>query len=170
MGALEMGLKEDELPDIIESWRNANPKIVQYWWDVEKAAIETVKTHQEHVVQKIKFQFYANTLWMVLPSGRRLAYMKPKLMPNEYGRMSLTFEGLGTSAANYWVRQETYGGKLVENATQAIARDILAESMLRIQNAGIDIVAHIHDEVILEVPKGKYTVDELCDQIGRAHV
>ena len=163
MGALEMGLKEDELPDIIESWRNANPKIVQYWWDVEKAAIETVKTHQEHAVQKIKFQFYANTLWMVLPSGRRLAYMKPKLMPNKYGRMSLTFEGLGTSAANYWVRQETYGGKLVENATQAIARDILAESMLRIQNAGIDIVAHIHDEVILEVPKGKYTVDELCD-------
>lgn len=163
MGALEMGLKEDEFPDIIESWRNANPKIVQYWWDVEKAAIETVKTHQEHDVQKIKFQFYANTLWMVLPSGRRLAYMKPKLMPNKYGRMSLTFEGLGTSAANYWVRQETYGGKLVENATQAIARDILAESMLRIQNAGIDIVAHIHDEVILEVPKGKYTVDELCD-------
>ena len=168
MGALEMGLKEEELPDIIESWRNANPKIVQYWWDVEKAAIDTVKTHQEHVVQKIKFQFYANTLWMVLPSGRRLAYMKPKLMPNKYGRMSLTFEGLGTSASNYWVRQETYGGKLVENATQAIARDILAESMLRIQNAGIDIVAHIHDEVILEVPKGKYTVDELCDLMAEA--
>ena len=160
MGALDMGLKEDELPDIIDSWRKANPKIVQYWWDVEKAAVETLKDHQEHSVRMLSFQFYANTLWMVLPSGRKLAYMKPKLMPNRFGRMSVTFEGVGMG--NHWERQETYSGKLVENATQAIARDLLSDAMLRLADHGIDVVAHIHDECICEVPKDKYTVDEVC--------
>jgi len=110
MGALDMGLKEAELPDIIEQWRSASPHIVQFWWDMEKAAVETVKTHEEHTVRKVKFQFYGNTLWMVLPSGRKLAYLKPKLQPNRFGRMSLTFEGTG--ANNNWTRQETYGGEI----------------------------------------------------------
>ena len=310
MGALDMGLKEDELPEIIQSWRTANPKIVQFWWDIEKAAVETVKDHQERHVRRIGFQFYANTLWMVLPSGRKLAYIKPKLQPNRFGRMAITYEGLNQS--NKWVRGETYSGKLVENCiaagtevltdrgfvaiedvrnddllwdglwwvsheglidkgvrdtvivsvegregihmtanhrilteggwirsgesaglnwakvrtpdgfgtlqasqvaqtsqasqatngisvrpsecqervydirncgprhrfcvfdrgagelrivsncTQATARDILAEAMWRIEQAGLDIVGHVHDEVILEVPKGSITVDEVC--------
>lgn len=159
MGALDMGLKEDELPDIISSWRDANPNIVKFWYAVEKAAIETVKDHADRTVGKIGFQFSANTLWIVLPSGRRLAYIKPKLQPNRFGRMALTFEGLG--ANNKWARGETYSGKLTENITQATARDLLAEAMRRMEVAGLDIVGHVHDEVILEVPKGSITVDEV---------
>lgn len=160
MGALDMGLKETELPDIIESWRTANPKIVQFWWDVEKAAIATLKDHEERTVRKICTQFYAGTLWIVLPSGRKLAYIKPRLQPNRFGRMALTYEGIGNN--NKPARIETYSGKLVENITQATARDILIEAMWRMEQAGLDIVGHVHDEVILEVPKGKYTVDEIC--------
>ena len=160
MGALSMGLKEDELPEIIDSWRTANPHIVQFWWDVEKAAVETVKDHQERQVRMIRFQFYANTLWLVLPSGRKLAYIKPKLQPNRFGRMAITYEGLGQN--NKWCRGETYSGKLVENITQATARDLLAEAMWRLEQAKFDIVAHVHDEVILEVPRGSITVDEVC--------
>lgn len=161
MGALDMGLKEDELPDIISSWRDANPEIVKFWYAVEKAAIETVKDHTDRTVGRIGFQFSANTLWIVLPSGRRLAYIKPKLQPNRFGRMALTFEGLG--ANNKWTRGETYSGKLTENITQATARDLLAEAMRRMELAGLGIVGHVHDEVILEVPKGQYTVDDVCD-------
>lgn len=161
MGALDMGLKEDELPDIISSWRDANPEIVKFWYAIEKAAIETVKDHTDRTVGRIGFQFSANTLWIVLPSGRRLAYIKPKLQPNRFGRMALTFEGLG--ANNKWVRGETYSGKLTENITQATARDLLAEAMHRMELAGLDIVGHVHDEVILEVPKRQYTVDDVCN-------
>ena len=161
MGALDMGLHEDELPDIISSWRDANPEIVKFWYAVEKSAIETVKDHNDRTVGRVGFQFSANTLWIVLPSGRRLAYIKPKLQPNRFGRMALTFEGLGTN--NKWVRQETYSGKLTENITQATARDLLAEAMRRMERAGLDIVGHVHDEVILEVPKGQYTVEDVCN-------
>lgn len=161
MGALDMGLKEDELPEIISSWRDANPEIVKFWYAVEKAAIETVKDHNDRSVGRIGFRFSANTLWIVLPSGRRLAYIKPRLQPNRFGRMALTFEGLG--ANNKWVRGETYSGKLTENITQATARDLLAEAMRRMEIAGLDIVGHVHDEVILEVPKRQYTVDDVCN-------
>ena len=161
MGALDMGLKEDELPDIISSWRDANPEIVKFWYAVEKAAIETVKDHAERTVGRIGFQFSANTLWIVLPSGRRLAYIKPRLQPNRFGRMALTFEGLG--ANNKWTRGETYSGKLTENITQSTARDLLAEAMRRMELAGLGIVGHVHDEVILEVPKRQYTVDDVCN-------
>ena len=160
MGAMDMGLKEDELPDIISSWRDANPEIVKFWYAVEKAAIETVKDHNDRTVGRIGFQFSANTLWIVLPSGRRLAYIKPRLQPNRFGRMALTFEGLG--ANNKWVRGETYSGKLTENITQATARDLLAEAMRRMELAGLGIVGHVHDEVILEVPRGQYTVNDVC--------
>ena len=160
MGALDMGLSEDELPGLIDDWRTANPHIVQFWWDVEKAAMDTVKDHKERNVGRIGFQFYANTLWVVLPSGRKLAYIKPKLQPNRFGRMAMTFESL--NAANKWSRGETYSGKLVENCTQSTARDLLAEAMWRMEQAGLDIVGHVHDEVILEVPKGTITVEDVC--------
>ena len=160
MGALDMGLKEDELPEIISSWRDANPEIVKFWYTVEKAAIETVKDHNDRTVGRIGFQFSANTLWIVLPSGRRLAYIKPRLQPNRFGRMTLTFEGLGVN--NKWVRGETYSGKLTENITQATARDLLAEAMRRMELTGLGIVGHVHDEVILEVPQEQYTVDDVC--------
>lgn len=167
MGALSMGLREEELPDIIEQWRAASPHIVQFWWDMEKAATETVKTHEEHMAGRIRFQYYRGTLWMVLPSGRKLAYLKPKLQPNRFGRMSLTFEGVGNAAGSGgWSRQETYGGKLSENCTQATARDILTEAMWRLEQAGFAIIAHVHDEVIIEAPIGKYPVDEVCKRMA----
>ena len=105
MGALQMGLKEEELPEIIDSWREANPKIVQYWWDVEKAAMRAFKSKERQDIGKISFVFYSGTLWMVLPSGRKLAYLKPKQQPNRFGRMSLTYEGVGQN--HKWARQET---------------------------------------------------------------
>lgn len=160
MGALEMGLREDELPDLISTWRDANPAIVQYWWDVDRAATETFKDGQDRSVGKLTFQYSANTLWIMLPSGRRLAYCGPQLQPNRFGRMSLSY--MGVDAANKWSRIATYGPKLVENCTQAIARDILCEAMQRLERAGLDIVAHVHDEVIIEVPEGQHTVDEVC--------
>ena len=163
MGALSMGLKEEELPDIIEQWRAASPHIVQFWWDMERAAVDTVKTHEEHAAGRIRFQYYSGTLWMVLPGGRKLAYLKPKLQPNRFGRMSLTFEGVGNAAGSGgWSRQETYGGRLSENCTQATARDILAEAMWRLERAGFAIIAHVHDEVIIEAPAGRHTVEEVC--------
>lgn len=160
MGALDMGLKKEELPEIINSWRAANPNIVRYWWDMENAAVQTVKDLQERSVGRITFRFYSNTLWMVLPSGRKLAYICPKLQPNRFGRMSITF--MGTDAANKWSRIETYSGKLTENSTQSIARDLLVEAMWRIEQAGLHIVGHVHDEVIIEAPIGSVTVDEVC--------
>lgn len=165
MGAIEMGLKEDELPDIIDSWRTANPNIVQFWWDLEQAATQTIKDHEERRVRRIGFEFYAGTLWMVLPSGRRLAYLKPKLQPNRFGRLAITFEGQGQG--NKWTRLETYGGKLTENCCQATARDLLTAAMWRMERAGLDIVGHVHDEVILEVPKGSITVEEVCAIMNR---
>lgn len=160
MGALDMGLKETELSGLIDDWRTANPHIVQFWYAVEKAAVDTIKDYQDRTVGKIGFQFYANTLWIVLPSGRKLAYIKPRLQPNRFGRMAVTFEGL--NAGNKWVRTETYNGRLTENLCQSTARDLLAEAMRRMELAGLEIVAHVHDEVIIEAPIGKTTVEEVC--------
>ena len=165
MGALDMGLKESELPDLIDDWRTSNPHITQFWWDVEKAAVATIKDHKEREVGKVGFSFSANTLWIRLPSGRKLAYIKPRLQPNRFGRMAVTFEGL--NASNKWVRGETYSGKLVENITQATARDLLAEAMRRMELAGLEIVAHVHDEVIIEAPVGAVTVDEVCSIMNK---
>ena len=160
MGALDMGLKEDDLPKLIEDWRNANPNIVKFWYDLEKSAIATINDRQDRTVGKIEIQYYANTLWLVLPSGRKLAYINPKIAPNRFGRMSLVYEGL--NAANKWDHTESYGGKLAENVTQATSRDLLAEAMWRMEQAGLDIVAHVHDEVVLEVPENTITVDDVC--------
>ena len=160
MGALDMGLSEEELPDLIDDWRNSNPKIVQFWWDIEKAAIESIKDHKDRQVGRIGVSFSNNTLWLQLPSGRRLAYVKPKLQPNRFGRLSITYEGLGQN--NKWSRIETYSGKLVENITQATARDLLAEAMWRIEKAGLEIVGHVHDEVILEIPEDGVTIEDVC--------
>ena len=160
MGALDMGLSEEELPDLIDDWRNSNPKIVQFWWDIEKAAIGSIKDHKDRQVGRIGVSFSNNTLWLQLPSGRRLAYVKPNLQPNRFGRISITYEGLGQN--NKWCRIETYSGKLVENITQATARDLLAEAMWRIEKAGLEIVGHVHDEVILEVPEEGVTVEDVC--------
>ena len=163
MGALDMGLKESELPDIVEGWRNANPNVVRYWWDVQDAAIKTSQDHKDRTVGKVGFHYYAGTLWFELPSGRRLAFLKPRVSPNRFGSMALTYEGTGgVESGGKWGRQETYGGKEVENLTQSIARDLLVDAMVRMEKMGLQIVAHVHDEVIIESPIGEHTVEEVC--------
>jgi DNA polymerase len=161
MGALEMGVQEHELQGLIDNWRVANPHIVNFWWDVDKAAIDAVKQREKTSTHGISFTYKSGMLFITLPSGRNLVYVRPKLTTNKFGREGLTYEGIG--ATKKWGRIETYGPKIVENIIQAIARDILAEAMLRLDKAGFKIVAHVHDEVICEVPKGFSSVKEVCN-------
>lgn len=160
MGALEMGVEEHELQGLIDNWRAANPRIVSLWWEVDKAAIKAVKDITITRTHDIIFTYKSGMLFVTLPSGRNLVYIKPKLRLNKFGREGLTYEGIG--ATKKWERIETYGPKIVENIVQAIARDLLAEAMLRLYNAGFTIVAHVHDEVICEVPNGTSSVEEVC--------
>lgn len=160
MGALENGLKESELQDIIDAWRQANPKIVQLWYDIDRAAHKAIRTGQPQTVGKICIAYQGGMMLIRLPSGRRLVYIRPRLEPNRFGHMSITYEGIGIG--NKWERLETYGAKLVENITQGMCRDILVEAMRRVEQAGFDIVAHVHDEMILEIPNGVSSVEEIC--------
>jgi DNA polymerase len=160
MGALEMGVEENELQGLIDNWRRANPHIVNFWWEVDKMAIKAVKERTRTRTHGIVFTYKSGMLFVTLPSGRDLVYVKPKLMLNKFGREGLTYEGIGTTKK--WERIETYGPKIVENIVQAASRDLLAEAMLRLDKAGFSIVAHVHDEVICEVPKGESSVEEVC--------
>lgn len=164
MGALEMGVEEHELQGLIDNWRNANPRIVQFWWDVDKAAITAVKERTRTNTHGIIFTYKQGMLFVTLPSGRDLVYVKPKLALNKFGREGLTYEGIGTTKK--WERIETYGPKIVENIVQATARDLLAHAMLKIHASGFAIVAHVHDEVICEVPVGESSVKEICALMG----
>jgi DNA polymerase len=160
MGALEMGVEEHELQGLIDNWRRANPHIVNFWWEVDKMAIKAVKERTRTRTHGIVFTYKSGMLFVTLPSGRDLVYVKPKLMLNKFGRERLTYEGIGTTKK--WERIETYGPKIVENIVQAASRDLLAEAMLRLDKAGFAIVAHVHDEVICEVPVGESNVEEIC--------
>ena len=160
MGALEMGVEEHELQVLIDNWRRANPHIVNFWWEVDKMAIKAVKERTQTRTHGIIFTYKSGMLFVTLPSGRDLVYVKPKLMLNKFGREGLTYEGIGTTKK--WERIETYGPKIVENIVQAASRDLLAEAMLRLDKAGFAIVAHVHDEVICEVPVGESNVEEVC--------
>jgi len=160
MGALEMGVEENELQGLIDNWRRANPHIVNFWWEVDKMAIKAVKERTRTRTHGIIFTYKSGMLFVTLPSGRELVYVKPKLMLNKFGREGLTYEGIGTTKK--WERIETYGPKIVENIVQAASRDLLAEAMLRLDKEGFAIVAHVHDEVICEVPVGESSVEEIC--------
>ncbi|MDR3586878.1 MAG: DNA polymerase [Desulfosporosinus sp.] len=161
MGALNMGVKEDELKPLVAAWRAANPNITKFWWDVDKAALKAVKDRIPQTVGNIKFLFKSGILFITLPSGRKLSYIKPKLEENKFGREGLTYEGIGEN--KQWCRIDTYGPKLVENCTQAVARDCLAEAMLRIDRAGYKIAFHVHDEVIISAPIGEGSLENVCD-------
>jgi len=149
MGALEMGLSEEELPSLVAVWRRANPHITQFWWDVDKAAVEAVVKRTRTRAGRIAFEYRSGILFVMLPSGRRLAYVKPRMGVNRFGREGLTYEGILENKK--WGRIETYGPKLVENIVQGTARDLLAEAMLRVEKKGYPIVMHCHDEIIAEV-------------------
>lgn len=165
MGALEMGVEEVELQGLIDNWRTANPRIVNFWWEVDKAAITAVKERTKTRTHGIIFTYQSGMLFVTLPSGRNLVYVKPKLMLNKFGREGLTYEGIG--ATKKWERIETYGPKIVENIVQATSRDLLADAMLRLDHAGFAIVAHVHDEVICEVPEGESSVEEICSFMSK---
>lgn len=161
MGALEMGLKEEELQPLVTAWRNANQNITKFWWNIDKAAITAVKERTTVKVGKIEFTYCGGILFITLPSGRKLSYMKPRLQINKFDREGLTYEGIGESKK--WIRIETYGPKLVENIVQAASRDLLAEAMLRLHGAGYEIVMHIHDEVVIEAHINRNSLEEVCE-------
>lgn len=166
MGALEMGLQEEELQPLVSQWRNSNPHITKFWWDVDASAVKAVKERTEVAMGKLCFTYRSGILFVTLPSGRKLSYIKPRMTHNRFGRESLSYEGVGESKK--WMRIETYGPKLVENIVQATARDLLAQAMLRLRNQGFDIVMHIHDEAVLEVPEGVSEVKEICQIMSEA--
>lgn len=159
---------QEELQELVDQWRNANPKIVRLWYDVEAAAIEAIENRTIVELQHgLKLIYDPGFLFIQLPSGRRLAYLRPELHPHDkfQGKTKITYEGLDT---NYnWVRIDTYGGKLTENIVQAIARDCLRDAMLRLDDAGYKIAFHVHDEVVLDVPVGKGSVDHVNAVMGQ---
>ena len=159
MGALEMGLAEEELQPLVNAWRAANPNIVRLWWEVDKAASLAVRQRTTTHCYGLCFEFRSGMLFITLPSGRRLAYVKPKIGLNRFGRDAVTYEGIGNTKK--WERIETYGPKLVENIVQAISRDILCDAMRRLDDAGLSIVMHVHDEVVIEADDG-VLLDEVC--------
>ena len=162
MGAIEMGLKEEELQPLVNAWRNANPNIVKFWWAVDNAVMEAVSKRTITKTHGLTFSFKSGMLFITLPSGRKLAYVKPRIGMNQFGGESITYEGIG--ATKKWERLESYGPKFVENIVQATARDILCFAMKTLRCCSI--VMHIHDEVVIEADP-RVSLDALCEQMGR---
>jgi DNA polymerase len=162
MGALEMGNLEEELKPLVNAWRQTNPYIVKFWGDVDRAAKKCIKEKKSQEVQNIKFHYMSGMMFIVLPSGRKLAYVKPRIGENIFGGESVTYEGVG--ATKKWERIESYGPKFVENIVQAISRDILMYAMKTLSTCSI--VAHVHDEVIIEADPSM-SLDRVCKQMSR---
>ena len=162
MGALEMGLSEDELQPLVDAWRASNPNIVQLWWDVDTAVKTAVSMHTASETHGIKFVWRSGMLFVYLPSGRRLCYVKPKMGQNKFGGDSITYEGVGSTKK--WERLESYGPKFVENIVQAISRDLLMNAMKTLSHCFI--CGHVHDELIIEC-KEEVSLEELCKQMAR---
>lgn len=162
MGALEMGLTEDELQPLVSAWRNANPMITMLWWDIDRAVKTCVKQRISTETNGLKFDYKSGFLFLTLPSGRRLAYVKPRMGENQFGGEAVTYEGVG--ATKKWERLESYGPKFTENAVQAIARDILMYAMQTLSHCAI--VAHVHDEIIIECDR-RVSMQVVCEQMGR---
>lgn len=162
MGALDMGLTEDELQPLVDSWRASNPNIVQFWWDVDRCVKTSIKQRTATETHGIRFIYQSGMLFIALPSGRRLCYVKPKVGENRFGGESVTYEGVGTNKK--WERIESYGPKFVENIVQAISRDILCYAMRTLSHCFI--VGHVHDELIIETPMDA-DLAAICEQMGR---
>lgn len=162
MGALEMGLSEDELPALVSAWRQANPKIVQFWWAVDRAVMDAVTRKTTTKTHGIVFSARNGMLFITLPSGRSLAYVKPKIGTNKFGGDCITYEGVG--GTKKWERLDSYGPKFVENIVQATSRDILCYAMRTLRCCSI--VMHIHDEVVIEADR-RMSLQAVCDQMGR---
>lgn len=163
MGALNYGVPEEELKPLVDAWRLSNPRIVRFWWDVDKAATTCVRDHTNTSTHGIRFVYQSGMMFVYLPSGRKLVYVKPKMGVNRYGNESVTYEGVGEQKK--WLRLESYGPKFVENIVQATARDILAEAMLRLTAHGYNIVMHVHDEAVIEAPT-ETSLEDICTIMG----
>ena len=162
MGAIEMGLTEEELPPLVDAWRQANPNIVKFWWDVDRSVMEAVKYKHTTTDYGLTFSCRSGMLFITLPSGRKLAYVKPKVGTNKFGGECITYEGVG--GTKKWERLDSYGPKFVENIVQATARDILCYAMRTLRCCSI--VMHIHDELVIEADP-KVSLDAVCEQMGR---
>ena len=162
MGAIDMGLSEDELPLLVDAWRQANPQIVKFWWTVDHAVMEAVRYKHTTTDYGLTFSCRSGMLFITLPSGRNLAYVKPKVGTNKFGGECITYEGVG--ATKKWERLESYGPKFVENIVQATARDILCYAMRTLRCCSI--VMHIHDELVIEADP-RMSLDDVCEQMGR---
>ena len=162
MGALDMGLSEDELPSLVDAWRQSNPNIVKFWWDVDRAVMEAVKYKHTTENYGLIFSCRSGMLFITLPSGRKLAYVKPRIGTNKFGGSCITYEGIGSTKK--WERLESYGPKFVENIVQATARDILLYAMKTLRNCSI--VMHIHDELVIEADP-RMSLEAVCEQMGR---
>lgn len=162
MGALDMGLSEDELPALVDAWRQANPRIVEFWWAVDRAVMEAVKYKHTTTDYGLIFSCKSGMLFITLPSGRKLAYVKPKIGTNKFGGSCITYKGVG--GTKKWERLDSYGPKFVENIVQATARDILCYAMKTLRCCSI--VMHIHDELVIETDP-KVSLDAICEQMGR---
>lgn len=162
MGAIEMGLSEDELPPLVDAWRQTNPNIVKFWWDVDRAVMEAVKYKHTTSSYGLTFSCRSGMLFITLPSGRNLAYVKPKVGTNKFGGECITYEGIGSTKK--WERLDSYGPKFVENIVQATSRDILCYAMKTLRCCSI--VMHIHDELVIEADP-RMSLDVLCEQMGR---
>lgn len=163
MGALEMGLTEEELQPLVDSWRTSNPMITAFWWDVNKAVKTTIKQRVPTEVRGIKFIYKSGMLFIKLPSGRSLSYVKPKIGENRFGSESVTYEGVGSTKK--WERIESYGPKFVENIVQAVSRDLLCYAMHNLSNQ--QICGHVHDELIIECPENT-TVNSITSVMGKS--
>lgn len=162
MGALEMGLSEDELYPLVTAWRSANPNIVRLWWDVDRAAMTAVRDRTISETHGIRFAFQSGMLFITLPSGRRLAYVKPRIGTNQFGSDCVTYEGVG--GTKKWERLDSYGPKFVENIVQATSRDILCYAIQGQRHCGI--VMHVHDEIVIEADP-RMSTKVLCQQMSR---
>ena len=162
MGALDMGLYEEELQPLVNMWREANPNIVKFWWDVDRAVKKAVIERTPSKIGNISFFYKSGILFIELPSDRRLSYVKPKMGVNQFGSESVTYEGVGRTKK--WERIESYGPKFVENIVQAISRDILMYAIRTLSHCFI--VGHVHDELIIECSKN-VSLDAICKQMGR---
>lgn len=162
MGALEMGLTEEELPSLVAAWRQANPNIVKFWWAVDRAAMNAVKNRTQDEAYGLRFIYQSGMLFITLPSGRRLAYVKPRIGENMFGSEAITYEGVG--GTKKWDRLESYGPKFVENIVQATSRDILCYAMRTLRNCFITM--HIHDELVIEASPDM-SLEAVCAQMGR---
>ena len=162
MGALEMGLSEDELQPLVDMWRSSNPNIVRFWWEVDRCVKDTIRQRLRTDTHGIQFEYQSGMLFITLPSGRRLSYVKPRIGENKFGGESVTYEGVG--ATKKWERIESYGPKFVENIVQAVSRDILCSAMRTLRN--YRMCGHVHDELIIECPIDT-NVSEICEMMGR---